>query len=239
MSSNEHSNYIIPSSVHSPVDEAAIRSNLYDLYDTQVGGNKPSIDIQIGVEADDGRLSELIGQIAEEISAAREEHLNYRLSNHEINKGNFMLAVSKKLFRGSMSVESIQKSLEDDIKSIEAEIGGEIFGKPRAGERQLFFYDQGQIDKVDQTKTHSFFYHKEIRKRNILVGAKTLHFEIKQDSVMCVSNEEDENGKAGMKCRPVTGKELQDLATAAQMLRKKTYDRLYKPGNPYSGKTAA
>jgi len=128
-----------------------------------------------------------------------------------MSKSNFVMAVSRKIFKRNLSPEYIRLSLERELKTMEGEIGAKIFGPMAANERRSFFNDSLQ----------SWFFHQEKTDALRNVHSVTLHYEVRPEGVLKVSN------KSGMKCEYITGQELKNFIDATKIYHERVMKQIY------------
>lgn len=183
-------------------DQSTIRDAVNNVYNHQVNTNEGLINQQTKNESNVNVISEKVYNVADDILKARENHLNYRLSTHDIDKNNFIAAVTKKLFNRNLSPEYIKESFKKDLMSEEAEMGGRIFGK-QDNISMSFFCDSRE----------SWFFYQEILNSYRNSQSVTFHYEVRPENIIRVVTD----SQTGMTCNSVQGQELQNFVDATQI----------------------
>ncbi|MEI6054157.1 MAG: hypothetical protein WCQ49_02180 [Candidatus Saccharibacteria bacterium] len=201
------SEYQIPTSKNSSVDEVIIRDQLNTIYVDQVNNNEVSNQSELA-----GSVAERLYAIADDLNLARESHLNSSRAEHAATKTKIIKYIGKFLFNNELSSSYNEIITERELKIEEGEIGASIFGAMAPNERRAFFNDNRE----------SWFFYQEKTDASKIKHSITLHYEVKPEGILRVSNQ------AGMQCEMISGKELSDFIKATEIYYSRVKSAIYK-----------
>jgi len=152
--------------------------------------------------------SKRLFQIAENLSVARQRHLEYHSSKKQVQKNSFIKSIAKKLYNRDWRPEVLTV---DILKRKESIIGASLFYSGRQGERMEFFND---------SQKSWFFYH-SLTDKNGITRSSTLHYEVHPNGIMRVSSNN------GLKCEFIGGQEYDNFIRSAEIYHDRVMKQIY------------
>lgn len=196
---NNGGEYQIPFGGQHPDFELSIK----DEYDALIQQNLGNIEKIYNAEQPINPVSKQLFGIGEDLASARADYLDRRHIT-DVASDNVVRSIAKRIV--GKKPQFFAKN-EDELKHLESEIGGRLFGEVGAGERIEFFNDDA----------NNWYFYKE----NADGTTMTLHYEIHPNGIFRIKNNDVAGGEM------ICGQELHNFVTAAGMYHDQVAKMIY------------
>jgi hypothetical protein len=200
---------------YTPNRVASALDDVYNLYGDLV------VDRVVSIE--DVKISADLYTIAEDLAAARLNHLDSAIADYAYLRTRATESIIRVLFNRELSSKYDRILTDQELKNEEGKIGADIFGPINPNETRIFFNDNRESWFFYQEKTDS-----EGKKHSI-----TLHYEVRSDGIWKIDT------KDGLKCELVIGQDLENFINATKIYHQRVMNKIYKNQIKQNDKIAA